>query len=159
MDLGIHACGHSCHQVVCQTLLEEALLMGISVAEYLAQKQACEVCDAAGNHGHCVENLLSRIDNCVFYNVFLYYFDDHTPNDIALLKELRSILGADTVLYYYVRAEPVVKRIIDRPNARDIWLVIHQRFVKDIFIDLRNLDRDAVTQKIVSMLDQLEKEF
>lgn len=133
--------------------------MGMSVAEYLAQKQACAVCDSTGNHEHCVENLLSRLDNCVFYNVFQYYYDPDTPNDIALLKELRSIMDPDLVVYYYVRAEPLVKNIIARANARDIWLVINELYVQYIFRSLRVRDRINVEQQIQEMLDYLERHY
>lgn len=133
--------------------------MGISVAEYLAQKQACEVCDATGNHQHCVTNLLSRIDNCVFYNTFLYHRDTDSANDIVLLQELRFIINPDIVLYYYIKAEPIVKEINNKPNNRDIWLLIYQQYVKDIFTSLRTRDRDAVAAKIESMLTNLEQQY
>ena len=133
--------------------------MGISLAEYLAQKQSCDVCNSEGNQHHCISNLLSRVDNCVFYNTLMYFRDEHSVNDVVLLQEMRYILDPDTVLYYYVTAEPVVKNINQRRNSLDIWIAINQRFVKDIFVSLRDHDREAVKTKIEAMLTELGKEY
>ena len=133
--------------------------MGISLAEYLAQKEACAVCDANGNHQHCVENLLSRVDNCIFYNTFQHRRDVDSANDVILLQEMRSILDPDTVLEYYITAEPIVKKINSLPNPADTWLGIHDTFVSQIIPVLRDRNREEVTNKIKDMLLQLKAKF
>ena len=51
--------------------------MGISVEEYLHNRQACAQCQEHGDEEHCVTTLLSREDNCIFYNSILAY---HLPS-------------------------------------------------------------------------------
>ena len=147
--------------------------MGISVEEYLAKKAACADCIAHGDEDHCVSTLLSREDNCLFYNIILAY---HLPNknkteafkpdemtsvavqtEFALLKSLRDKIKEETVVEYYVRAQNIVTMIKGiHQNDRLIWAGYYDRYVTDILKDIKDgKDEDAVT-KMYIMIEELE---
>jgi hypothetical protein len=147
--------------------------MGISVEEYLAKKAACADCIAHGDEDHCVSTLLSREDNCLFYNIILaYHLPDRnktqafTPDEMtsvavqrefALLKSLRDKIKEEKVVEYYVRAQNIVTMIKGiHQNDRLIWAGYYDRYVTDILKDIKDgKDEDAVT-KMYIMIEELE---
>ena len=87
--------------------------MGISVEEYLHNRQACAKCQEHGDEEHCVSTLLSREDNCIFYNSILAYHlptrtktTPFTPDednaaaqaDFALLQAYREYINEDKMV-------------------------------------------------------------
>lgn len=146
--------------------------MGISVEEYLHNRQACAQCQEHGDEEHCVSTLLSREDNCIFYNSILAYHlpsrtktTPFTPDennasaqaDFALLQAFREYINEDKMVEYYVRAEKIVTQIrgIHR-NDRSIWKGYYERYVIDILNSLRNNNKSAAVVKTVEMLEALE---
>ena len=146
--------------------------MGISVEEYLHNRQACAQCQEHGDEEHCVTTLLSREDNCIFYNSILAYHlptrtktTPFTPDennasaqaDFALLQAFREYINEDKMVEYYVRAEKIVTQIRGiHQNDRSIWKGYYERYVRDILDSLRNNDKSAAVVKTVEMLEALE---
>jgi hypothetical protein len=146
--------------------------MGISVEEYLHNRQACAKCQEHGDEEHCVSTLLSREDNCIFYNSILAYHlptrtktTPFTPDennasaqaDFALLQAFREYINEDKMVEYYVRAEKIVTQIRGiHQNDRSIWQGYYERYVRDILNSLRNNDKSAAVVKTVEMLEALE---
>jgi hypothetical protein len=146
--------------------------MGISVEEYLHNRQACAQCQEHGDEEHCVTTLLSREDNCIFYNSILAYHlptrtktTPFTPDegnaaaqsDFALLKAFREYINEDKMVAYYVQAEKTVTQIRGiHQNDRNIWKGYYERYVKDILDSLRNNDKSAAVVKTVEMLEALQ---
>jgi len=146
--------------------------MGISVEEYLHNRQACAQCQEHGDEEHCVSTLLSREDNCIFYNSILAYHlptrtktTPFTPDennasaqaDFALLQAFREYINEDKMVEYYVRAEKIVTQIRGiHQNDRIIWQGYYERYVRDILNSLRNNDKNTAVVKIVEMLEALE---
>jgi len=146
--------------------------MGISVEEYLHNRQACAQCREHGDEEHCVTTLLSREDNCIFYNSILAYHlpsrtktTPFTPDegnasaqsDFALLQAFREYINEDKMVEYYVRAEKIVTQIRGiHQNDRSIWKGYYERYIRDILNCLRNNDRGAAVIKTVEMLEALE---
>lgn len=131
--------------------------MGLSVEEYLKERRACEVCVGSNNVEHCVTHMLSRSDNCLIYNSIVFNSDPKDNNDVLLLQKLRSATNEGAVLDYYIRAEPIVKKI-KRVHGENplVWDRYYARYVHDIIVDLRvGKVQDAAT-KIFNMVSQLE---
>ena len=146
--------------------------MGISVEEYLHNRQACAQCQEHGDEERCVSTLLSRQDNCIFYNSILAYHlpsrtktTPFTPDennasaqaDFALLQAFREYINEDKMVEYYVRAEKIVTQIRGiHQNDRVIWKGYYERYVRDILNSLRNNNKSAAVVKTVEMLEALE---
>ena len=146
--------------------------MGISVEEYLHNRQACAQCQEHGDEEHCVSTLLSREDNCIFYNSILAYHlptrtktTPFTPDegnaaaqaDFALLQAFREYINEDKMVEYYVRAEKIVTQIRGiHHNDRSIWKGYYERYVRDILDALRNNNKSTAVVKTVEMLEALE---
>jgi hypothetical protein len=146
--------------------------MGISVEEYLHNRQACAQCQEHGDEEHCVTTLLSREDNCIFYNSILAYHlptrtktTPFTPDednaaaqaDFALLQAFREYINEDKMVEYYVRAEKIVTQIRGiHHNDRSIWKGYYERYVRDILDALRNNNKSTAVVKTVEMLEALE---
>jgi hypothetical protein len=146
--------------------------MGISVEEYLHNRQACAQCQEHGDEEHCVSTLLSREDNCIFYNSILAYHlpsrtktTPFTPDenntsaqaDFALLQAFREYINEDKMVEYYIRAEKIVTQIRGiHQNDRSTWKGYYERYVIDILNSLRNNNKSAAVVKTVEMLEALE---
>ena len=146
--------------------------MGISVEEYLHNRQACAQCQEHGDEEHCVSTLLSREDNCIFYNAILAYHlptrtkttpftpDEHNTAaqaDFVLLQAFREYINEDKMVAYYVQAEKTVTQIRGiHQNDRSIWKGYYERYVRDILDSLRNNDKSAAVVKTVEMLEALQ---
>jgi len=146
--------------------------MGISVEQYLHDRQACAQCKEHGDEEHCVSTLLSREDNCIFYNSILAYHlptrtktTPFTPDednaaaqaDFALLQAFREYINEDKMVEYYVRAEKIVTQIRGiHQNDRSIWKGYYERYVKDILDALTNNNKSTAVVKTVEMLEALE---
>jgi hypothetical protein len=133
--------------------------MGMTIEEYLATRQPCSVCDIDGNQDYCITHLLSRHDNCLFYNAIILNNDPYDNNDVLLLQNLRANISGEQVLEYYRRSEPIVKLFKSQHgNDKDFWSGIYDRFIKQILIEIRAARRDQVVALIFAMLDTLEAE-
>jgi hypothetical protein len=133
--------------------------MGITIEEYLAQREPCAVCDSTGNTEYCITHMLSRFDNCLFYNAVILNSDPYDNNDTLLLQNVRASIPGNKVLEYYMRAEPLVKKFkSDHGNDTVFWTGIYDRFIHDIILAVRAGQKDNAVTKVFAMLDTLESE-
>ena len=79
--------------------------MGISVADYFANKEACSDCAEHGDVEHCVTTLLSRAENCFFYNATHMNIGDYTEEDKEIVRNLRSSMTEEELVNYYLDEE------------------------------------------------------
>lgn len=133
--------------------------MGISVQEFLAGREPCEVCDANGDQEHCISELLSRQDSCILYNSIELNQDNQTLNDTVLLQELRYLADPRKVLDYYIRATAITSDINSRRNRIDIWNTIYENYVVKILHQVRAREREIAFDKIMAMVEELEQEY
>ena len=132
--------------------------MGVSLEEYLRNRESCDVCDAAGDTDHCRTTMLSRVDNCLIYNSILFNDDPYDDADILLLQNLRTDLKEEKILEYYIRSEPLVqhaKYVFDQ----SYWTSNYKRFVANLVIALKIGDKTSAIGIIFEMLEVLEQEF
>ena len=146
--------------------------MGISVEQYLHDRQACAQCREHGDEEHCVSTLLSREDNCIFYNAILAYHlparsadaaftpeegNANAQTDFVLLQALRDSIYEDKMVEYYVHSERIVTQIkgIHR-NDQIIWRGYYERYVRAILNSLRDDNKSEAIVKIREMLEALE---
>jgi len=146
--------------------------MGISVEQYLHDRQACAQCKEHGDEEHCVSTLLSREDNCIFYNAILAYHlpvrskdaaftpdegNSNAQKDFVLLQELRGSVYEDKMVEYYVRSERIVTQIKGiHKNDQTIWRGYYDRYVRNILNSLRNGNKSEGIVKTAEMLEALE---
>jgi hypothetical protein len=136
--------------------------MGITVAEYFAQKEACPHCAEHGNEDHCVTTLLSRKENCFFYNISHNDIGDYTPEQIQLMHKFRDILPEQETVDYYVRCDRLITKmeLMDKPQYEQysIFSGINYRYIRHVIQALEDKRNDDAKHIINSMLDNLEKE-
>lgn len=131
--------------------------MGISLAEFLKDREACEHCDATGNQEHCITTLLSREDSCIFYNALTKNGDLHDDGDVVYLQNFRSVMPGDKVLDYYIRASKIVQAINAEPGDHtDLWMDITQRYVYTVLDNVKSGEHEIAYNKILAMLEELE---
>lgn len=133
--------------------------MGISLQEFLAGREPCEVCDASGNQSHCISELLSREDSCILYNAIGQNQTLETANDTVLLQELRYVSDPEQVLDYYFRSQRIVMDINSRPNSQDIWNHIHNQYLTPVLARLRSRDRQGTLDEIMRVVAELENTY
>lgn len=132
--------------------------MGITVEQYLKDREPCAICEANGDQTHCVTELLSRADNCLIYNAINNHGGSKDYNDIALLQNLRATPGAlQQVLDYYVRSELIVAKIKSQhQNNAVAWQPIYTQYVQNIIEALKSNDLEQAHARILTMLAELE---
>jgi hypothetical protein len=132
--------------------------MGISLEEYLRNRESCSVCDANGDTDHCKTTMLSRVDNCLIYNSILFNDDPYDDNDVLLLQNLRSELKEEKIIEYYIRSERLVKHakyVFDQ----SFWSLLYKKHVGRIVANLKAGDKESSISGIFVMLDSLEQDF
>ena len=123
--------------------------MGMTIEEYLAQREPCAVCDANGTVDYCITHMLSRFDNCLFYNSVILNTDPYDNSDVLLLQNVRASIPGTKVLEYYIRAEPLVKKFKSlHGNDSTFWTGIYNRFIHDIILEVRAGQKDQAVAKI-----------
>jgi hypothetical protein len=133
--------------------------MGITIEQYLATRQPCTVCNDEGTQDYCITHMLSRDDNCLFYNAIILNSDPYDNADVLLLQNLRSSISGEKVLEYYYRSEPLVKLFKrQHGNNSEFWTGIYNRFIREILTEIRANNRTQVVTLIFNMLDTLEAE-
>ena len=132
--------------------------MGITVEEYLKERQACPHCEDTADEEYCVTHMLSRPDNCMIYNSVNYNSDPKDDADMSLLKNLRATPGGEKkVLEYYLRSEPIVKEIKNtHGESTVIWDMYYQKYIHKIIELLRTGNALQAQTQIFAMLDELE---
>lgn len=133
--------------------------MGMTIEEYLAQREPCDRCDADGNTEYCITHMLSRYDNCLFYNGVINNDNNYDNGDVLLLQNLRSSISGRRVLEYYMRSEPLVRRFkAAHGNDQTFWSGVYSRFIGGIIQSLRDGNNADADTRIFAMLDTLEAE-
>jgi hypothetical protein len=137
--------------------------MGISVADYFAQKEACPHCVEHDNEEHCVTTLLSRRENCFFYNAVQMRVWEYTESERALARNVRDSMTEEQLVDYYVRGENVIQKIklFDLPYYEQFAIVsrINYLYVRDIIEELKSNDKQKVQKMVDNMLTEIEKEY
>jgi len=134
--------------------------MGITLEQYLKNKEACPVCTVAGVDDHCRSTLLSREDNCLIMNSILYNDDAYDNMDVIYLQSLRSSTNEEKILEYYIRSEKLVRMIKGlSTNSVETWSYYYKTYVHDIVQDLRIQRTQSALNRIFEMLDSIEASF
>ena len=134
--------------------------MGITVEEYLKERKACAACESTDDEQYCVTHMLSRPDNCLIYNAVNYSGNVKKTDDMRMLQNLRATPGAEnTVLDYYMRSEPLVKKI-KRVHGENhsTWQQYYQQYVQGIVQSLREDNQQKAHDRIMAMLVDLESQ-
>jgi hypothetical protein len=136
--------------------------MGITVAEYFAQKEACPHCAEHGTEDHCVTTLLSRKENCFFYNITHNNIGDYTEDQIKLMYNLRDFLPEQETVDYYVRCDRLITKmeLFDKPFYEQYSIInrINFKYFKHVIDALSDKRTGDAKRLINSMLDDLEEE-
>ena len=136
--------------------------MGISVAEYFEKKKACPHCVEHGNEEHCVTTLLSRKENCLFYNISHNDIGDYTEEQIQLMHKFRDILPEQETVDYYVRCDRLITKLelMDKPHYEQFsfYSKINYKYIRHVIQALSENKKTDAKRLINTMLDDLEKE-
>jgi hypothetical protein len=134
--------------------------MGITVEEYLKERKACAACESTDHEQYCVTHMLSRPDNCLIYNAVNYSGNVKKTDDMRMLQNLRATPGAEnTVLDYYMRSEPLVKKIKSRHGeSAVIWNQYYKQYVQSIIQSLQEDSQQQAHDRIMAMLVNLESQ-
>lgn len=137
--------------------------MGISVAEYFAQKEACQHCLDHGNEEHCVTTLLSRAENCFFYNATHMNIGDYTEEDREIVRNLRDNMTEEQLVEYYVRGENLIEKmkLFELPHYEQYAIIsrIDFMYLQKIVREIKNNNKEKVFSMTVDMLNEIEKEY
>lgn len=136
--------------------------MGISVAEYFAQKQACNDCLEHGDEEHCVTTLLSRKENCFVYNIIHNNIGEYSLEQVQLLHDLRSHCSEVENVIYYMRGERLIEKmgILDKPFYQQslLFTVINFKYIKQVVSAMTENRLEDAKHIINNMLSILEEE-
>ena len=134
--------------------------MGITVEEYLKERKACAACESTDHEQYCVTHMLSRPDNCLIYNAVNYSGNVKKTDDMRMLQNLRATPGAEnTVLDYYMRSEPLVKKIKSKHGeSAVIWNQYYKQYVQSIIQSLQEDSQQQAHDRIMAMLVDLESQ-
>jgi hypothetical protein len=134
--------------------------MGITIEQYLKDRESCPVCRDHGEEERCVTALLSREDNCLIYNSVLFNDNPYDNMDVLVLQTLRANMSERKVLEYYYRSDPIVKhiKILAGEEQNKFWNQYHQKYVGEIIHLCKAEDYKTATEKLFVMLDEIEAE-
>lgn len=136
--------------------------MGLSVAEYFAQKEACDHCKDHGTEEHCVTTLLSRKENCLIYSIIHNQIGEYSRKQVELLHNLRSTSTEEENVIYYVRGERLIEKmdILNKPFYQQvsIFSAINYKYIRKVVEALVDNKIEDAKQQINNMLDILERE-
>lgn len=136
--------------------------MGISLEEYLRDRAACQHCVDNDDQEHCVTELLSREDSCIFYNAYTKATPDNRAEseieaEVELLTNLRTYTDGEIVLDYYVRASRIVRQLNGNPLVdSDFWTNILYRYINPIMVQLKIGNIEEAKTEVLKMLDDLD---
>lgn len=136
--------------------------MGLSVAEYFAQKEACASCVEHGTEEHCVTTLLSRKENCFVYSILNNQLGDYTQEEKQLLRKMREDSTEEENVIYYIRGENIIEKmdLMNKPfyEQVSIFSYINHKYIKSVVEALVQKRTDDAKRLINNMLEVLEKE-
>jgi hypothetical protein len=102
--------------------------------------------------------MLSQSNNCLIYNAINYSGQVKLVQDMQALQQLRATPGAaDTVLQYYMRSEPLVRRIkLQHGDNSVFWNNLYNQHMLGILSAVRGGHSQQAHDLIFAMLDELE---
>lgn len=101
--------------------------------------------------------MLSYSHNCLVYTAILR---NGTPDEIALLQNLRSVSDITKVSDYYDRSAKLIKILqADSDFTEEYWDNHYQHYITGIVSSLKSGNNDEAITKILNMLDSLESEL
>lgn len=137
--------------------------MGITVEEYFARKKACSNCVEHDNEEHCVTHLLSRLENCLIYNIIKIGIGEYTEDQRKAARELRNTLSEESLVDYYVRSENIItgiglleKNIFEKQN---FLTRINYLYVQGMIKQIKDNNKEELTNIVENMLSSLEQEY
>jgi hypothetical protein len=137
--------------------------MGISVAEYFEQKEACSHCVEHGNEEQCVTTLLSRAENCFFYNATHMNIGEYTEEDREIVRNLRDNMTEEELVNYYVRGENIIEKmkLFDKPHYEQYAIITRIDFIhlQKIVKEIKQNNKEKVYGMVNNMLNEIEKEY
>ena len=136
--------------------------MGLSVAEYFAQKEACASCVDHGTEQHCVTTLLSRKENCFVYSIIHNQIGEYKQKEIELLRKMREDSSEEENVIYYIRGEKIIEKmqLFDKPFYEQVsfFSYINFKYIKGVVEALVQKRTEDAKRLINNMLEVLEKE-
>lgn len=137
--------------------------MGISVAEYFANKEACQHCLDTGNEDHCVTTLLSRAENCFFYNATHMNIGEYTEEDREIVRTIRDTMTKEQLVEYYLRGENLIEKmkLFELPHYEQYAIIsrIDFMYLQGIVKELKKNNKEKVFGMALNMLNEIEKEY
>jgi hypothetical protein len=102
--------------------------------------------------------MLSRPDNCLIYNAVNHSGQTKLLQDMQALQQLRATPGAaDIVLQYYMRSEPLVRRIkLQHGDNSVFWNNLYNQHMLGILTAVRDGNSQQAHDLIFVMLSKLE---
>jgi hypothetical protein len=136
--------------------------MGMTVAEYFAQKRACGHCEDHGTEDYCETTLLSRDENCIMYNVY-DHLDGITREGIAALQAMRETQTEERRVDYYVRCEKIIMAVgmqkMTPARRNDMLTYFNELYVKDIVAACLAKEYVKANDLVEHMLVSLERDL
>jgi hypothetical protein len=136
--------------------------MGISVAEYFARKKACDHCVEHGDEEHCTTTLLSRAENCFFYNAVQMSIGEYDGKQRKAARNLRNSIPEEILVDYYSRGEKLIEKmnLMHMPSYQkyDVMNKINHLYIKNIIEKLMYNEEEETIELIDNMLNVLEIE-
>jgi hypothetical protein len=136
--------------------------MGISVAEYFARKKACDHCVEHDDEEHCTTTLLSRAENCFFYNAVQMSIGEYDGKQRKAARNLRNSIPEEILVDYYSRGEKLIEKmnLMHMPSYQkyDVMNKINHLYIKNIIEKIMSKEEDETIELIDNMLNALEIE-
>jgi hypothetical protein len=136
--------------------------MGISVAEYFARKEACNHCVEHDDEEHCTTTLLSRSENCFFYNAVKMSIGEYNDKEREAARNLRNSIPEEVLVDYYFRGEKLIEKmnLMYMPSYQkyDVMNKINHLYIKNIIDKLMRKEEKETIELISNMLNALELE-
>ena len=104
----------------------------------------------------CVANILGQKSSCIVVNAVMVH---PTVVDVALLRQLRHLVDIETAVDYHNRSEPVVQRILARPNSVEVWSEIYNQYIPDIAVQATAGNSSGAWASIMTMLAEVESRY
>lgn len=102
--------------------------------------------------------ILSTIDNCMIYNMFVSHQKDISAKDLMLLQNFRKE-ARQFSMSYYLRSAAVVRCVRHRPDSVFVWISLYEQFGKE-FLDLvRQSKTEKAAKQIENLLAHAEQYF
>jgi len=103
-----------------------------------------------------IASILGQKSSCIVVNAVMAH---PTVVDVALLRQLRHLVDIETAVDYHNRSEPVVQKILARPDSDVIWGEIYNQYIPAIAVQATAHNPVAAWVSIMTMLAEVESEY